>query len=92
MWLAGKCTRLDREECIGTRDYVMSTLSEIVEEGRRHRVSFKNHNGKPLINISLLLAMILAIAAPQLLLVVLVGVALELIDVEFDGQKLGWDG
>jgi len=55
-------------------------------------VSLKNHKGKPLINISLLLAMILVIAAPQLLLVVLVGVALELIDVEFDGQKLGWDG
>ena len=70
----------------------MSTLSELVKESKRHRVSLKNHKGKPLINISLLLALILVIAAPQLLLVVLLGVALELIDVEFDDQKLSWDG
>lgn len=70
----------------------MSTLSEMVKEAKRHRVSLKNHKGKPLINISLLLAIILVIAAPQLLLVVLVCVALELIDVEFDSQKLSWDG
>ena len=70
----------------------MSTLSELIEEGKRHRVSLKNQKGKPLINISLLLALILIVAAPQLLLAVLVCVALEIIDVEFDGQELGWDG
>jgi hypothetical protein len=70
----------------------MSTLGELVQEAKRHRVSLRNQKGKPLINISLLLALILAIAAPQLLLVVLVGVALEIIDVEYDGQKWDWDG
>jgi type III secretory pathway component EscS len=55
-------------------------------------VSIKNQKGKPLINISLLLALILVIAAPQILLAVLIGVALEIIDVEYDGQELGWDG
>ena len=42
--------------------------------------------------ISLLLALILIIAAPQLLLVVLIGEMLEIIDVEYDGQELRWDG
>ena len=70
----------------------MSELSELIEEGKRHRVSLKNQKGKTLINISLLLALILVIAAPQLLLVVLIGVVLEIIDVEYDGQELGWGG
>ena len=70
----------------------MSTLSELIEEGKRHRVSLKNQKGKPLINISLLLAVILVIAAPQLLLAVLIGVMLEIIDVEYDGQALDWNG
>lgn len=55
-------------------------------------MSLKNQKGKTLINISLLLALILVIAAPQLLLAVLIGIALEIIDVEYDGQELDWDG
>ena len=70
----------------------MSTLGELIKEGKRHRVSIKNQKGKPLINISLLLALILVVAAPQLLLAVLIGVAVEIIVVEYDGQELGWDG
>jgi len=31
----------------------MSKLSELIEEGKKHRVSLKNHKGKTLINISL---------------------------------------
>lgn len=69
----------------------MSALGEFVQEAKRHRVSLRNQKGKPLITISLLVALILAIAAPQLLLAVLVGVALEIIDVEYDGQKWDWD-
>ena len=70
----------------------MSELSELIEEGKRHRVSLKNQKGKPLINISLLLAVILVIAAPPLLLAVLIGVVLEIIDVEYDGKEIGLDG
>ncbi|HSG17665.1 MAG TPA: DUF4342 domain-containing protein, partial [Anaerolineae bacterium] len=83
---------LYKTECAGTRKYAMSKLSELIEEGKRHRVSLKNQKGKTLINISLLLALILVIAAPQLLLAVLIGIALEIIDVEYDGQELDWDG
>ena len=68
----------------------MSKLSELIEEGKRHRVSLKHQKGKTAINISLLLAVILVIAAPQLLLAVLIGVALEIIDVEYYGQELSW--
>jgi hypothetical protein len=70
----------------------MSELSKLIEEGKRHRVSLKIRKGETLINISLLLAVILVIAAPPLLLAVLIGVVLEIIDVEYDGQELGWDG
>jgi hypothetical protein len=65
----------------------MSNLSELIEEVKRHRVSLKNQNGKTLFNISQLLALILVIVAPQILLAVLIGVALEIIDVEYDGQE-----
>ncbi len=70
----------------------MSTLSELIEEGKRHRVSLKNQKGKTLLTISLLLALILVIAAPQLLFAVLIGMAFEIIVVEYDGRELGWDG
>jgi hypothetical protein len=70
----------------------MSMLRELIEEGKRHRVCIKNQKGKPLISISLLLALILVIAAPQLLLAVLIGVVFEIIDVEYDGQELSWGG
>ena len=69
----------------------MSKLSELIEEGKRHRVSLKNQKGKTLIDISLLLALILVVAAPQLLLAVMIGVALEIVDVEYDGQELDLD-
>jgi hypothetical protein len=65
----------------------MSTLSELVQEAKLHRVYLKNKKGKPLIDISLLLALILVIAAPHLVLAVLIGVAFEIIDVEYDGKE-----
>ena len=66
----------------------MPKLSELVEEGKRHRVSLKNQKGKTLIDISLLLTLILIVAAPQLLLVALVGVMLEIINVDYDGKEI----
>lgn len=70
----------------------MSTLSELIEEGKRHRVTLKNKKGKPLIDISLLLTIILALGAPQLLLAVLVGMVFEILDVEYDGKAVSLDG
>ncbi|MFN2190449.1 MAG: DUF4342 domain-containing protein [Candidatus Promineifilaceae bacterium] len=70
----------------------MSRISELIAEGKRHHVSLKNQKGRTLINISLLLALILIVVVPQILLAVLIGILLEIIDVEFDDQALGWDG
>jgi hypothetical protein len=70
----------------------MSSLGELVEESKKHRVVLKNKKGKPLIDISLLLALILSVGAPQLLLVVLICMAFDMIDVEYDGREVGLDG
>ncbi len=70
----------------------MSTLNETIVAGKNHHVSIKNNKGKNLFKISLLLAVILIIAAPQLLFVVLVAMLLEIIEVEYDGRPIGFDG
>ena len=67
----------------------MSNLSELIDEAKQHHVTLKNRKGKDLLRISLLWTLILVIAAPQLLVAVLIGVALEIIDVEYDGNQLG---
>jgi hypothetical protein len=69
----------------------MSTLSELIEESKRHRVALKNRKGKTLIDVSLLLAVIIALAAPQAALAVVIGVLLEIVDVEYDGHAVGLD-
>lgn len=66
----------------------MSTLSEFVSEAKTHRVYVKNRKGKPFIDISLLLAVILAVAAPELVLALLIGVMLEILDVEYDNKPV----
>lgn len=67
----------------------MSTISELIAEGKRHRVTFTNKDGKPLLELSLLWAVIIAVAAPQALLLVVVLALLDLIHVELDGKRLG---
>ena len=69
----------------------MSGLSELIDEAKRHHVSLKNQKGKTLVKIPLLIAVILTIAAPQLLVVVLAGMVLGIIDVEYDGRSLSFD-
>ena len=70
----------------------MTTLSELIREGKQHSVALTNRKGETLIELSLLWAVIVTLAAPQLLLVVLIGGLLELIDVEYDGKALKLDG
>lgn len=67
----------------------MTTLRELIDEGKQHRVTFTNKDGKPLLELSLLWAVIIAFAAPQALLLVVVLAFLELIHVELDGKRLG---
>lgn len=62
----------------------MTGLSEWLTYGKQHHVAVSNRQGKVLIRLSLLVTVILIIAAPQLLVVVL----LDLIDVAYDGRSL----
>lgn len=67
----------------------MSMLNELIAAGKRHRVALTSKKGKPLFELSLLWAVIIGVAAPQALLLTFVLVLLEVIHVEFDGQRLG---
>jgi hypothetical protein len=66
----------------------MSTLSELIDAGKQHRLTFTNKDGKPLLELSLLWAVIIAVAAPQALLLVIVLALLDLIRVKFDGKPI----
>jgi hypothetical protein len=67
----------------------MSTLSELIDTGKQHRVTFTNKEGKQLLELSLLWTVIISFAAPQALLLIIVLALLELIHVELDGKRLG---
>jgi len=67
----------------------MATLSELIDEGKQRRVTFYNKNGKQLLELSLLWTVIIAFAAPQAALLVLVLALLEILDVKVDEKQLG---
>lgn len=67
----------------------MSTLSDLIDTGKEHRVTFTNSDGKPLLDLSLLWTVIISLAAPQALLLAVVLALLDLIYVELDGKRLG---
>ena len=66
----------------------MSRISELIEEGKRHQVTFKNSAGKTFLTISLLWVVIIFVAQPQLLVLLLILFALEIVDVQIDDRKL----
>lgn len=67
----------------------MSTLRELIDAGKEHRVTFRNSEGKQLFELSVLWAVIIAIASPPALVLVLVLLLLDVIIVELDGSPLG---
>lgn len=67
----------------------MSRLSELIEEGKRNDVALLNQQGKSLIKLPLIWAVIIAVAAPQLVVVLIIAVLLEILDLEYDGRLLG---
>ena len=70
----------------------MSRLSELLDAGKRHHVTLNNRKGKTLVRIPLLWAVVIVVAAPQVLVAVLVAMVLEIIEVEYDGRQRGLDG
>ncbi len=69
----------------------MLSFSEILEAGKRHFVTLKNRKGKTLVRVPLLWALVIVIAAPQVLVAVLVAMVLEIIEVEYDGRQVDLD-
>jgi hypothetical protein len=69
----------------------MSSFSELLEAGKRHFVTLKNRKGKTLVRVPLLWAVVIVIAAPQVLVAVLVAMVLEIIEVEYDGRQINLD-
>ncbi len=69
----------------------MSSFSEILEAGKRHFVTLKNRKGKALVRVPLLWAVVIVIAAPQVMVAVLVAMVLEIIEVEYDGRQVDLD-
>ncbi|NIP54555.1 MAG: DUF4342 domain-containing protein [Gammaproteobacteria bacterium] len=67
----------------------MSTLSELIDEGKKRKVTFFNKDDKQLLELSLLWAVIIAFGAPQLALLVLLLVLLEILNVKVDEKQLG---
>lgn len=67
----------------------MTTLSELVHEGKRRRVTFVNKKGKPILELSLIWTVIIAVAAPQVALLVLILALLEVLDVSLSEQEAG---
>lgn len=66
----------------------MSKLSELIDEAKKHQVTFVNAQEKQLVEFSLLLTIILAIAMPQLSVLVLLLAVFEVIGIHLDGRPL----
>lgn len=64
----------------------MSRLNEMIDMGLSHHLVFKNRQGRKLLRLPLIWAVVLTVAAPQLLLAVLFMMAVELIEVIYDDQ------
>ena len=63
----------------------MSISEEMIRAAKNHNITIYNQKEKPLLQIPLWLVVILIFAAPQLLVVVLVAMALEYISVRYEG-------
>lgn len=66
----------------------MSKLGEMTDEAKKHQVTFVDSQGKRLVEFSLLLTIILAIATPQLSVLVLFLAVFEVIGIQLDGRPL----
>lgn len=66
----------------------MMTLSELIQEARRHEFTFRNSEGKVLFELQLLWAIIITLAAPQVFVLALILLLLHVIEIEYDGRPL----
>ena len=66
----------------------MSTLSNLIDAGKQHQITFKNRSGGKIFDISLLWAVIISLAAPQVLPLVVLLYLLDVIQLEYDHEPI----
>ena len=66
----------------------MTKLSKLIDETQSHLVTIKGSSGKIWFELSLFWALLIAIAAPQALLLAALLYLLDVIAIEYDGRPL----
>jgi predicted DNA-binding ribbon-helix-helix protein len=67
---------------------MMTKLSELIDITQSHLVTIKGSSGKILLELSLFWALLIAIAAPQALLLAALLYLVDVIEIEYDGRPL----
>ncbi len=66
------------------RASIGSAIREILRESRKRRLVIRNREGKKVIALSVILALILSIGAPVLPIIAILGVLVEAISISFE--------
>jgi len=66
----------------------MTKLSELIDEAKSHVVIIRGSSGKIWFELSLFWALLIAIAAPQALLLAALLYLVDVIEIEYDGRPL----
>jgi hypothetical protein len=66
------------------RASISSAIREILRESRKRRLVIRNREGKKVIALSVILALILSIGAPVLPIIAILGVLVEAISISFE--------
>ena len=66
------------------RASIGSAIREILRESRKRRMVIRNREGKKIIALSVILALILSIGAPVLPIIAILGVLVDAISISFE--------
>ena len=66
------------------RASIGSAIREILRESRKRRLVIRNREGKKIIALSVILALILSISAPVLPIIAILGVLVDAISISFE--------
>jgi hypothetical protein len=62
----------------------MAQIRDLLNEGNRHRVIIEDREGKQLIQLAAIWALVITLVAPQLTLLVVLGALLEIVKVAIE--------
>jgi hypothetical protein len=62
----------------------MAQIRDLLNEGKRYRIIIENTEGKQLIQLAAIWALVITLVAPQLTLLVVLGALLEIVKVGFE--------